>query len=147
MLSLSFLSFVCVCVLRLCEDFIRFILTRTSTFYFLYILYFIFYLEIFYPCRYRARIFFIRTRFPPVNGGCENKSIFPFISQYITVVFFILIRWYRKSKFISVRESTIPETHLPVLSGMYENVLKYGTRFVHVNTKSSRKPFTSIIRK
>ena len=27
--------------------------------------------------------------------GCENKSIFPFISQYITVVFFILIRGYR----------------------------------------------------
>ena len=71
--------------------------------------------------------------------GCENKSIFPFISQYTTVDFSILIRGYRKSKFISVRESTIPETHLPVLSGMYKNISKYET--------SSRKPFTSIIRK
>ena len=60
--------------------------------------------------------------------GCENKSIFPFISQYITVVFFILSWWHRKSKFISVRESTIPETHLPVLSGRYKNVLKYEFR-------------------
>ena len=71
--------------------------------------------------------------------GCENKSISPFILQYMTVVFFILIRGYRKSKFISVRESTIPETHLPVLSGMHKNISKYET--------SSRKPFTSIIRK
>ena len=70
-------------------------------------------------------VFFFSSRPHKKWRGCENKSIFPFISQYIIVIYFIFILGYRNSNSVLYEkvpkhfENTkrVPESHLPVLSG------------------------------